>query len=674
MPIAIADPTWTLPAATAAAWLATYAVHSTLLLGGAWLLARRLGGRRLAVQEAVWKLALVGGLLTATLQLGLGVRPLGGGWAWEPAAGTAGDPRGAPALAPLAPLAPTAAMPAKAARPAAADLHAVAAARIDPANGTGRAPAVAPAGAPAPGAVLRLLAVLALAAGLLALVPLALAHLRLARRLRGRAAIADGPLPRFLRRLERAAGLARPARLTTTPRLATPIARGVARGEICLPARALRELAPAAQEGVVAHELAHLARRDPAWLLAARVLERLLFVQPLNRLARRRLVEIAEYRCDDWAAGQTGRPLDLARCLTEVAGWSLPGAAPLPVPGIAAGSSLGRRVRRLLERPAAAERSPRWLAPLGACALAIVALAAPGVSRGALPVSAPPAAVDDATDDDAAEMIEEEIERGFDAHDEELEKALAPLEDLDDQLEPLEEELDRHLEALGEEFEGQMEALGEQMEAMAEQMAAIHGEHGERSQHGEAFAADFDPMGPELEAAIERLSDEMSMLGEKLGSLVEKSVDPALHERIDALVHQAMPSPETLDRIRAEAGRLTAEARSLADRNQLTEGERERLRLEARAVADLARPDATKLAELREQARQLAEQARPSAAELAALRSELEAKMPEIRERQREALERQREALERQREALDRQREEQRRQQPPADQAPAPPK
>ena len=89
----IADPTWTRLAATATSWLLTYAVHSTLLLGGAWLVSRRLGGRRLAVQETLWKLALVGGLATATLQLGLGVRPLGGAWALDLGAG---DPDGLP--------------------------------------------------------------------------------------------------------------------------------------------------------------------------------------------------------------------------------------------------------------------------------------------------------------------------------------------------------------------------------------------------------------------------------------------------------------------------------------------------------------------------------------------------------------------------------------------------
>ena len=81
------DLAWTRFAASATPWLLTYALHSTLLLGGAWLATRRLGVRRLAVQEVIWKLALVGGLATATLQLGLGVRPFGGAWALDLGAG-----------------------------------------------------------------------------------------------------------------------------------------------------------------------------------------------------------------------------------------------------------------------------------------------------------------------------------------------------------------------------------------------------------------------------------------------------------------------------------------------------------------------------------------------------------------------------------------------------------
>ena len=49
-----------------AAWLLTFAMHSTLLLGLAWLMARYARSHRL--KELLWKTALVGGIFMATLQ------------------------------------------------------------------------------------------------------------------------------------------------------------------------------------------------------------------------------------------------------------------------------------------------------------------------------------------------------------------------------------------------------------------------------------------------------------------------------------------------------------------------------------------------------------------------------------------------------------------------------
>ena len=59
-------------------WLLTYLLHSTVLLGAAALVRLALGERRLALQEAVLRAALVGGLVTASLQVGLDLRPIGG--------------------------------------------------------------------------------------------------------------------------------------------------------------------------------------------------------------------------------------------------------------------------------------------------------------------------------------------------------------------------------------------------------------------------------------------------------------------------------------------------------------------------------------------------------------------------------------------------------------------
>src|ERR1700741_5258927 len=61
---------------TALAWLLTYAIHSSVLLSLAWVLVRF---RRWSpgASELLWKSAIVGGILTASLQLWLDVRPAG---------------------------------------------------------------------------------------------------------------------------------------------------------------------------------------------------------------------------------------------------------------------------------------------------------------------------------------------------------------------------------------------------------------------------------------------------------------------------------------------------------------------------------------------------------------------------------------------------------------------
>jgi hypothetical protein len=57
------------------AWIGTYLVHSTLLLTLAWALTRRSERLSLAAREGIWKLAVAGGFVTATLQIGLGLEP-----------------------------------------------------------------------------------------------------------------------------------------------------------------------------------------------------------------------------------------------------------------------------------------------------------------------------------------------------------------------------------------------------------------------------------------------------------------------------------------------------------------------------------------------------------------------------------------------------------------------
>ncbi len=377
----------------AAAWLLAYAVHSTLLLGAAALLAGRVV-RDPAWRETLWKAALVGAVLTVSVQMLVDFRPVVGRWSFpESRAGdavpsSAPTPQIQPARAGSrveAPRRDIAVKPAVPAAPATATNPSPAAPSVDAARDA--SPSAAPREERARtgwGAVL--LMAWAIGAALL-LARVAWRQVSLHHLLRDRRPVDDAALLALLDELRRKAGIAAPVRLTSSERCATPMALGT--GEVCVPARFVAGLATDEQRGALAHELAHLARRDPLWHLAAGLAEALFFFQPLNRLARRRLRESAEYLADDWAVRQTGSPLGLARCLVEVAAWV--SAAPHPVPegalAMAEGgpTSLARRVERLVQRadlPALPRVGTRAAAAL--VLLAAVAVMAPAVA----PISA----------------------------------------------------------------------------------------------------------------------------------------------------------------------------------------------------------------------------------------------------------------------------------------------
>jgi beta-lactamase regulating signal transducer with metallopeptidase domain len=404
-------------------WLATYGLHSTLFLGGAWALCalRPLASR---TRERVWKLALVGGLASATLQLASGARPILGSIAWQ-------SVESAREAAPAVPFSPGSAPGAEiGSSPSAPELTPgrEAPPRANPADASiardvprrerrepdGLLPPrmrrasdserEAPSG-PAPAATVDIgergaltrLAELSrsdswpglvlggwIASGLLGLAGLFFSWTCLRRRMLGRRPLHDGPLVELLEHLRARAGLSRRVRLSLSPRIAAPFSTGFFHPEVCLPTAVQTTLSRAQQEALLAHELAHIVRRDPAWFGLGFVIEKLFFFQPLNRLARRRLSELAEDACDDWAVRWTGARLALASCLTEVAGWIVGERARLVTPPGLAGnrSRLGQRVARLLDdrRSPACEAPARWWPPRAAGALAVATLAVPGVS------------------------------------------------------------------------------------------------------------------------------------------------------------------------------------------------------------------------------------------------------------------------------------------------------
>jgi HEAT repeat protein/beta-lactamase regulating signal transducer with metallopeptidase domain len=346
-------------------WLVTYAAHSTLLLGAAWMVNRR-RGLHPAARDVIWKAALVGGLVTASVPALGGIPVVGPRWMVA---------RQAPAAMPAerSPSAPAVRSVVRSPDPSAPPARPLALDPVEPSRAVpvSAEPAVRwPAG---------LVIVWGLFAGSLLLV-----HGRrwwqLRNRLAGRVPLEQGPLTDLLAELARSAGVRRRIRITVTDRLASPVALGAA--EICVPAVALADLTPPQQRSMLAHELGHLVRLDAWWLALGGLLERIFFFQPLNRVARVAIQQSAELLCDAWAAERTGSPLTMAHCLVKVAEWIDASPALVPVAGMAEErSQLVDRVRRLVEeQPMVKHPNRRWLMALAVVVLGGVALVAPRVS------------------------------------------------------------------------------------------------------------------------------------------------------------------------------------------------------------------------------------------------------------------------------------------------------
>jgi beta-lactamase regulating signal transducer with metallopeptidase domain len=297
----------------ATTWLLTYAAHCALLTAIAAVFERTPWGAPPPRRDAVWKVALVGGIASATVFVALGAAPSGAAVRVPAAvvmAPQADDASGIPWVT-VVWIAVTAALAFRALRAWGAGVRSAGRRRVIR-QGAARA---------------ALDAILGPAAGRVA--------------------------------------------LTCSRTLSVPVAF---RREICVPVRALRELPHDELRALLAHEAAHVMRRDAEWLIVSALVRTLGWWQPLHVVAASRLRLAMELCCDERAAiGQPERDA-LARCLVTVAGWNVrdDGAALAAIAG--GGPALRRRLASLLgETP---REQPRpwlgvavtlpaiWLAPM----------------------------------------------------------------------------------------------------------------------------------------------------------------------------------------------------------------------------------------------------------------------------------------------------------------------
>jgi len=166
-------------------------------------------------------------------------------------------------------------------------------------------------------------------------------------------------------------GLSRRVTVLESPDPALLLTWGVFRPRIVVPARA-RSWAPERIEVVLAHEIAHIARRDWAVQIAAETVRAVHWFNPLIWVACRRLRHESEQACDDTvlrrgipAADYAAHLLAVARqVVTAGRGWA-------SAPAVANASTLERRIAAMLNASRNREPLTRTV-----CVLAVIAMLA----------------------------------------------------------------------------------------------------------------------------------------------------------------------------------------------------------------------------------------------------------------------------------------------------------
>lgn len=170
-----------------------------------------------------------------------------------------------------------------------------------------------------------------------------------------------------------------PPRLRVSSRVTTPMAGGLARPTIYLPPSA-SDWPPERREIVLAHELAHLARRDPLRHVAARAAVACYWFHPLAWIAAGDASFAREQACDETVLALGTRPSSYAQVLLDFAesGVAPRSVAALP---IVERSLLEKRLMAILTHDA---RLPgRRRSGLAAAAIAVLAIAIAAVRPAA---------------------------------------------------------------------------------------------------------------------------------------------------------------------------------------------------------------------------------------------------------------------------------------------------
>jgi uncharacterized protein (TIGR03435 family) len=175
-----------------------------------------------------------------------------------------------------------------------------------------------------------------------------------------------------LRRLVRAAEplpLPFPIPVRATAAAIEPGVFGIFRPELLLPGGIADRLSPAQFRAILAHELAHVRRRDNLWSALHMLVEALFWFHPLVWYIGARLEDERERACDEAVLAEGSHPEAYAGSILAACRLYL--EAPLPCVSGVTGADLKRRIERIMS-----QRSGRSLTARTKLALATAAAAA----------------------------------------------------------------------------------------------------------------------------------------------------------------------------------------------------------------------------------------------------------------------------------------------------------
>ena len=175
----------------------------------------------------------------------------------------------------------------------------------------------------------------------------------------------------------RSIGARSPARLLISPRAAMPFTSGLARPVIVLPVSA-EDWTPDRRRSVLAHELAHVRRRDLLTNAVVQLACVVYWFHPLVRLAARRVRIEAERSCDALVVAAGTRASDYAGDLLEIARTMRSSATAAVALAVARRSDFEGRLLAIL-----APDCGRNLLTAARAALIALSFAAPAVAIGA---------------------------------------------------------------------------------------------------------------------------------------------------------------------------------------------------------------------------------------------------------------------------------------------------